>query len=198
MNDSEIYEWCQKQVLSENLLNIPKEILEKITFEQAQIINNYFPKTTLFKLPQYEIDFFEWVKLVDPSVWEDLWTDEINPPYIVSLIFLPVLVKGSYRGFPICDLVNNENYFFAPAHLADKESEIFTESSKTRFLNKESLTVPQLLSIEISMDAIDIWHFAYKHKIELPEAKKAVKALVNDEVLVHLKDAEYLSTFINF
>ncbi len=198
MTDSKINKWCQLQVLSEQILNIPKEIFDDITYDQANIILNYFPKSTLFKLPESEIKFFEWVKVNDAPVWEDLWNDEINEPYIVSLIFLPLLIKNGYRGYPICDLLNNENYYFSPQHLSENESEIFTESSKTRFLNKESLTVPQLLAIEISMNPIDIWHFAYKHNIELAEAKKAVKALVNDEILVHLKEAEYLSTFIDF
>lgn len=198
MTDSKINKWCQLQVLSEQILNIPKEIFDDIALDQANIILNYFPKSTLFKLPEPEIKFFEWLKENDASVWEDLWNDEINEPYIISLIFLPLLIKNGYRGYPICDLLNNDNHYFSPQHLSENESEIFTESSKTRFLNKESLTVPQLLAIEISMNPIDVWHFAYKHKIELVEAKKAVQALVNDEILVHLKEAEYLATFIDF
>ena len=198
MTDSKINKWCQLQVLSEQILNIPKEIFDDISYDQANFILNYFPKSTLFKLPESEIKFFEWLKANDASVWDDLWNDEINEPYIVSLIFLPLMIKNGYRGYPICDLLNNDNYYFSPQHLSENESEIFTESSKTRFLNKESLTVPQLLAIEISMNPIDVWHFAYKHKIELVEAKKGVQALVNDEILVHLKEAEYLSTFIDF
>lgn len=198
MTKKELYEWCKSQVLDSNVLIIPDEIFNNIDEELSNYIVDFFPKTTLFKLPNKEIAFFEWLKKNDSAIWHDLWLDELNQPYIVSLIFLPVLIKSGYRGFPICDLLNNENYYFAPAHLADKESEIFAESSKTRFANKQSLTVPQLLAIEISMQPIDIWHFAFKHKIELSEAKKAVDALVKDEILVHLKDAEYLSNFIEF
>lgn len=197
MTEIEIYQWCQSQVLIDKLLEIPDYFYSELDTKQATLITNYFPKTTLFKLPSYEIDFFEWVKKEDRYVWDDLWSDELHPPYVVSLIFFPILIKHGYRGFPICDLVNSENHYFAPAHLADRESEIFTESSKTRFVNKETLTVPQLLAIEISMDPIDLWHFAYKHKIDLVEAKKAVNALVNDDVLVHLKESEYLANFID-
>jgi hypothetical protein len=149
-------------------------------------------------LPEKEIIFFEWLKINDTPVWNDLWNDELLEPYIVSLIFLPVLIKRGYRGFPICDLIENDNYYFTPQHLADKESEIFSESAKTIYLNKGKMTIPQLLAMEISLDPIDIWHFAYKHQISVAECKKAVLDLVNDEVLVHLKDASHLSTFIDF
>ncbi|MFA7625891.1 MAG: hypothetical protein WCZ17_02490 [Candidatus Kapaibacterium sp.] len=198
MTDKEIKKWCKSNEVTNRILQIPDEMFSLVTVEQAAYIHEYYPANTLFRLPQSEIKFFEWLKNNDEQVWDDLWSDELNPPYYISLLFLPVLVKGTYRGFPICDLLSNDNYYFAPSHLADKESELFTESSKTRFINKESLTVPQLLAIEISMDAIDIWHFAYKHNIELTEAKRAVKSLVDDEVLVHLKDAEYLTAFIDF
>ncbi|MBX3042541.1 MAG: hypothetical protein KIT33_00440 [Candidatus Kapabacteria bacterium] len=199
MTDKEIVKWCSKQSPEIDFIDISDSLIKEINESQANYILNYFSHNTLFKLPQSEIDFFEWLKVFDEKVWLDLWKDdELNPPYYVSLLFLPVLIKGGYRGFPICDLLENDNYYFAPVHLVDKESQIFAESSKTRFMNRESLTVPQLLAIEISMDPIDIWHFAYKHKIEITEAKKAVKSLVDDELLVHLKEAGYLATFLDF
>ena len=198
MTDNELIDWCKSQVITDHVIDIPDNMFALINEDQAKLILNFFTTNTLFKLPQSEINFFEWLRENEESVWDDLWKDEVNPPYFVSLIFLPILVKGGYRGFPICDLLNNENHYFVPAHLAERDSEIFLESSKTRFLNKETLTVPQLLTIEISMNPIDIWHFAYKHKIEIAEAKKAVASLANDELLVHLKEAEHIANFIDF
>lgn len=184
---------------NQNLIEIDENLFAEL--QNEQILTNFLSNiehTKMFKLPQKEIDFFEWLKLEEPQIWKDLWSDELTPPYYVSLNFLPLIIKNGYRGFPICDLLNNDNYYFVPAHLADRESEIFADSSKTRFINRQALTVPQLLAMEISLDPIDIWHFAYKHKIEISEAKKAVKSLVDDELLVHLTDSEYLSVFINF
>lgn len=198
MTDNELIDWCKSQVITNHVIDIPDNMFALINEDQAKLILNFFTTNTLFKLPQSEINFFEWLRENEESVWDDLWKDEVNPPYFVSLIFLPIIVKGGYRGFPICDLLNNENHYFVPAHLAERDSEIFLESSKTRFLNKETLTVPQLLTIEISMNPIDIWHFAYKHKIEIAEAKKAVASLANDELLVHLKEAEHIANFIDF
>jgi hypothetical protein len=53
------------------------------------------------------------------------------------------------------------------------------------------------LALEISMGAIDIWHFAYKHKIDLTQAKKAVSDMVDDGVLVHLTESEHLIPFLH-
>jgi len=54
-----------------------------------------------------------------------------------------------------------------------------------------------LLALEISVSPIDIWHFAYKHKVPLRDAKAAVAQLVDDHALVHITDAEHLARFIN-
>ncbi len=196
MIDKEIYDYCKSIKLENNILILPEEIFNALTYEQANFIKEYFPQNTLFRLPSKEIEFFEWLKINDEKVWLDLWNDDLNSPYIVSLGFLPLLVKQGYRGFPICDLNENDNYYFVPKHLADKESQIFTESAKTIYMNKGEMTLPQLLAMEISLDPIDIWHFAYKHKTSLKESKKAVLDLVKDDILVHLKEASYLTTFI--
>ena len=71
------------------------------------------------------------------------------------------------------------------------------DSVKERVLAKEPLTVAQLLALEISFGPIDIWRFAYHHQISLDSAKNAVKVLVDDGVLIHIKDAETLARFIN-
>ena len=58
--------------------------------------------------------------------------------------------------------------------------------------------MPQLLALQISAEPIDIWHFAYKNKFEIETAKKAAESLVEDNALVHFKEAEYLAQFVDF
>jgi hypothetical protein len=115
----------------------------------------------------------------------------------VGMSFLPVLIN-KMRGYPICDLLDNDNYYFTSAHIVDKESEILLESARTRFMNNEDLTTAQLLILQISVSPTDIWHFAYNFNIDINEAKKAVEDLVQDNALVHLKEVEYLAPFIDF
>ncbi|GAB1372009.1 hypothetical protein MASR1M45_20710 [Candidatus Kapaibacterium sp.] len=198
MNEIDFNKWYQSNLPVNHILEIPDFIYDEIEQSQAQFLADFYSNDTLFRLPGKEVIFFEWLKENDIDVWTDLWNDELNSPYIISLSFLPLLKRNGYRGFPICDLVTQTNYYFTPAHLADKESELFVESAKTIFMNKQPMTLPQLLAMEISLEPIDIWHFAYKHNVSIADAKKAVHDLVNDELLVHLKDAEHLSTFLDF
>lgn len=203
----DITEFFNKLAKGKNYIIFPEELIEKLTEQHAIIIRDYLETVQLFRLPKSEVQFFEWLKENDIEVWNDLWKldnpeessdDEDKVDYLVSKIFLPVILKKDGRGFPICDLVTTDNYYFTPHQLADEESKIFVESSKERFLKKEILTTAQLLAIEISMGDIDIWHFAYKHNMELSKAKKAVADLVEDGVLVHLKESEHLIPFLNF
>lgn len=199
MTEIEIYNWCKSRNIKDNIIEFPDNFYKELDFEGSQIIKNYFPQNTFFKLPKHEIDFFEWLKINDKSIWDDLWSaEDIHKPYYVSLTFFPLLVKQGYRGFPICDLLSNDNYYFVPNHLASKEAEIFAESAKTIYMNKDEMTIPQLLAMEISLEPIDIWHFSYKHKISIDESKKAVSSLVDDELLIHLKSANHLIPFIDF
>ncbi len=218
----EITDFFNKLAKGKNYIIFPEELIDKLTEHHAVIIRDYLDTVQLFRLHNSEIKFFEWLKENDIEVWNDLWKldnpvdEDINDEdvndgfevvndkvedkvdYLVSKIFLPVILKKDGRGFPICDLVTTDNYYFTPHQLPDDESKIFVESSKERFLKKEVLTTAQLLAIEISMGDIDIWHFAYKHKIELPKAKKAVWDMVEDGILVHLKESEHLIPFLNF
>jgi len=108
------------------------------------------------------------------------------------------VVNKDGRGLPICDLQTTDNYFFSIDNMVDEESKIIIEVAEELCRQNKPLTIPQLLAFEISFEPIDIWHFAYKHKIELGVAKNAVEQLVNDGALVHLKEYEYLIPFIHF
>lgn len=185
----------EKQI-NNNLLELTNDSLKLIDPEIAEFIKNKYKGKLMFKLNPDEIHFFEWLKLNDLEVWNDLWEGAENPDYLVSIDFLPYLIKYK-TGFPICDLINNDNYYFVPIHLKNKEMEFLSDSLKTRLRNKETLTPAQLLLIEISLHPIDIWHFAYKYNLLIKTAKDAVQQLVDDEAIVHFKDSEHLANFID-
>ncbi|MER3329557.1 MAG: hypothetical protein RIF34_08280 [Candidatus Kapaibacterium sp.] len=194
-SNQEILDFFSKLVNDKGVLDIPEEVFLKMEKEYGELLKNEFTTSRMFKLPQFEIDFFKWVKENDRLVWNDLWTEE-DENYAVSIEFLPLLLEKDGRGFPICDLQTVDNYYFMPQLLVDRESDVMVEAAKIRFLEKRGLTPSQLLALEIHFGGIDIWHFAYKHKIELQEAKAAVASLVEDQVLVHLTDAEHLAPIL--
>jgi hypothetical protein len=197
LTDLQIHEICKKLVAQDGLVILPEELYSSASPAQAKIVMDYLPKSTLINLPHREIEFFEWLKLADRPVWDDLWEDEAISPYVVSIAFLPYLIDSDYRGFPICDLTKNDNYYFTEDHMVDDESKLLVESSKTLFLEKKKMSLAQILALQISVSPIDIWHFAFKSKITVESAKKAVAELVADGVLVHLKSAEHLTSFID-
>lgn len=190
----------QKSIKSENMLHFEEEDYNKFSVENANYIHNFTNKRYLFKLPIHEINFHNWLKEVDPLVWNDLWkSDDISEePYFVSTNFLPLLIENKDRGFPICDLRTIDNYYFTSDHMVDEESKVFIDVSTSKLGNRERMTTTELLSLEISLAPIDIWHFAYKFKLSLNQCKEAVHSLVKDNALVHLKEAEHLALYIKF
>ncbi|MCX7737785.1 MAG: hypothetical protein N2319_13875 [Candidatus Kapabacteria bacterium] len=185
------------QSAENHFIELSDEVFQALNIEMAEALAKRYGASHLIKLPLREIKFFEWLYENDIEIWKDLWGNTDEEPYIVGMSFLPVLLD-KMRGYPICDLMNNENYYFTSSHIVDKESDILLESAKTRFMNNEELTIAQLLILQISVSPTDIWHFAYNFNIDLNEAKKAVDDLVQDNALVHLKDAEHLAPFIDF
>lgn len=182
-------------------LEFDKEIYRLINRENVDsLYSKLSNKIKLMYLPHHEINFFEWLRENDLKVWEDLWkTDDINEkPYLVSFSFLPYLIKEKERGFPICDLRNNDNYYFTEKQMVDAESKTIIEAAKQRFNDREKMEIAHQLALEISTGGIDVWHFAYKYNVEVKEVKKAVKILVDDNALVHLTDAEHLAALMEF
>ncbi len=188
-------EWCREQTAKERYIVFPEEVFSTIDVDTAKALVGSFAGNTLMKLPQREQVFFEWLRENDPRVWVDLWDSSDEEPYVVSISFLPLLSDTS-RGFPICDLMENDNYYFTDAHIADKEARVFLDSIRERFLDKQKLTVAQTLALEISLAPIDIWHFAYRFGLSVETAKKAVRELVDDNILIHLTNAEHLANFV--
>lgn len=196
MTNDELIDYCRSSIESNDYIKFDDSVFASITEDQAKYIASLFAGDTLMKLPSAEIAFFEWLKEVDLPVWNDLWADDAREPYLVGTVFLPKLIVKDGRGFPICDLINNDNYYFSMAFMPDLEAQVIIESAKTRFLGKSGLTAAHLLALEISMDPIDIWHFAYKHGVDLNVAKRAVAELVEDKAIVHLTEAQHIAVFL--
>lgn len=200
MDFEQVIKWFDEQTSNSDYshIKIPEEIYHNLQFEEAKKIADIYGGSTFIKLPKKEITFFEWLKKEDKDVWMDLWGDMEEEPYVVGLNFLPVLIYSENRGFPICDLVENDNYYFTPSHMVDAESRTIIEAATNKFKDRKKLTYNQLLALEISLNPIDIWHFSYKHRIPVETAKEAVEELKDDNALVHLKEAEHLATFVDF
>ena len=197
MTQNEYIEYCKNLISEKKPIDFSEEDFLLITPEIAISLAEKFEHVAMIKLPGREIKFFEWLKEEDINVWNDLWDAADEEPYLVAMGFLPILIDKSI-GFPICDLLSTDNYFFTKAHLVDQESQIFLEAAQELFREKKKLTIEQLLVLTISVRPVDIWHFAYSYKISLNRAKEAVKNLVEDNVLVHLTDAGHLATFVDF
>jgi hypothetical protein len=197
MTDKELIDWFTAESGSSRYVRIPEDVFNSMDEDQARMLASHFSHSMLMLLPQREISFFEWLREKDFQVWDDLWGGVEEEPYVVGLSFLPLLLDKT-RGFPICDLLTTDNYYFADAHFASEESKMLLESVQERFLKKEALTVAQTLMLEISVGPIDIWHFAYKYGIQLDAAKKAVSDLVDEKILFHFRNAEQLAGFIEF
>lgn len=198
--NKELDKIIKKATISENKLEFQEDDFSKFSIENAQYIDENTGNRFLFKLPNSEIQFFDWLKEVDPLVWNDLWkSDDLNEsPYFVSTVFLSWIIENKDRGFPICDLRTVDNYYFSIDHMVDEESKVFMDVSKAKLENRTRMTTTELLSLEISLAPIDIWHFAYKFKLDLNQCKEAVHSLSKDNALVHLREAEHIAPFIKF
>ena len=198
MTDDELIDYCRASIEKLDYILFEEDVYNSLSREQGEMLAIYFASDTLMYLPNYEVKFYEWLRKNDPAIWADLWDEKSDKPYLVGCSYLPRLIGNEGRGFPICDLENNDNFYFAPAHMTDEESKVLIETARTRFQNKESLSTAQLLALEISVDPIDIWHFAYKHQLTIDEAKAAAYNLIEDRALVHLTDAAHVAMFIDW
>ena len=190
-----------------NCVYLTDEQLFNLSDKEIDFITNKFGGKLMIKLTQREISFFEWLKINDVEIWDDIWSNACNNEdchhsdeklYTVSIMLLPNILDDLGRGFPICDLINNDNYYFHKDHIIGEEGKIIVEVAKKMFSQNQKITIAQLLVIEISIAPIDIWHFSYKHQLNINEVKNAVKELVEDNAIVHLTAAEHLLPFIPF
>ncbi len=193
-----LWERCEASITAHGWVELPAEELAHLSTDDADALWAEFGSRALFRLPLQEIEFFEWLRRHDPAVWSDLWGDEVHAPYLVSLSYLKDFVGSPGKGaFLIRDLQTQDNYFFTPDMLLEKESTAFVGAVRERFMAGERMTVEQALTVEISAGPVDIWHFAYLRNIELDRAKRAVESLVEDRIIVHVRSADHLSTYFD-
>lgn len=169
--------------------------IDQLSDADIDEINEFFGGTALLGLPGRERSFFDWLRKADPDVWNDLWEDATDG-YRVGLSYLRFF-KQERNGFPICDLVETDNYWFCSRHLKPKANEHFaTIQAKTA--RSEALSVEDKLLAEILNASIDIWHFCFYHDVDIDQAKQAVDTLYHADKIVHLPSRDDLLKYIDF
>lgn len=167
---------------------------EAIGPEHVAAVQESYGATALMQLPEHEVTFFEWLRSSDGAVWADLWGDDAEAPYLVSLAYLESFSGENAGGrYYIRDLQTVDNYFFTPDMVLEKESADFLAATRSRLEERESLTLNQAFALQVSVGPTDVWHFAYDHKRPVEAVKKAVSELVEDHILVHVPNADHLT-----
>ena len=190
-----LIEQKKKQFSEKSYIQFSDSEIAQLDEKNILQIEKEFKGFGILKLPPKEIDFFEWLKENDEAVWIDLWETD-DDPYKISFEFLHHLIKDE-NGFPICDLENEENYWFCVKHIKPKGKQNF-EGINLKLKNNQKLNFEELLLYEIVQNSIDIWHFSYRYKIDLKKAKELVDELHTNDILVHLADREDLVKYIDF
>lgn len=167
--------------------------LSAIKADEVEHVVEFFHGYTLMKLPQTEVDFFEWLKKNDKNIWNDLWDDDIDL-YQVSVDFLRQLA-GKNPQFPICDLLEEDNYWFCRRHIKPKGMEQL-EEILLKIDGGLELSAAELFLFELTNGTTDIWHFSYQHDLDMQEMKQLVSDMVYKGWIVHLPKREDLVKYI--
>jgi len=149
MDRNTLLAWFSEHLERDKPVEIPEAIFDALTPEIARELAQQFGRYGLVRLPSYEQRFFDWLRTEDPDVWNDLWSDQ-DEPYVVALSFLEYLLDRR-RGFPICDLMTTDNYYFMPAMLEwTPEARDYAAAVRERFESGQPLSIEQLLVINHS------------------------------------------------
>ena len=176
-------------------LHFSTEELKRLSEKEISALKDRFQGFALMKLPEQEISFFEWLKTADRPVWDDLWAGD-ETEYMVSIDLLEHFTSSG-NGFPICDLVTEDNYWFSVRMIKPKGRELFPGIEEK--LNKDAkLDFAELLLVEVMQGSIDIWHFCHRDGISIQYAKKKIAEMQREDLLVHLEDREDLVKYIDF
>ncbi len=184
------------------IVSIPDEIFWKITPEQAKALAEAFGTTVFLRLPESEIKFFEWLRRTEPAVWEDLWGMDIpdgesDEPYLVGMGLLPEMVQEA-RGFPICDLTTQSNFYFSIKNFNAEEIKPMIDAIMYRMENKVDVSPKELFLMEVRRAGIDVWRFSYFYRIPVADVKHIVAELVEDGVLRYASSREDMSEFLEW
>ena len=170
--------------------------LEKLRPAEAEKIVEHFRGNTLIRLPESEIKFFEWLKEADEAVWNDLWQDDQeDESYLVSVDFLMDFIRET-PSFPICDLIDEPNYWFTFKHIKPEGLEYLQEEIRLKVETDEDLSLEELFLLEISVSPTDIWHFSHRHQVPVERMKQAIADMVYKGWIVHLTDRDDLVKYL--
>ncbi len=178
-----------------NHLHFTREELTRIRADEALHLIRHWHGRFMFELPEQEIAFFDWLKIKDPGVWDDLWTDAADG-YLVSIDLLREFLPDR-TGFPICDLLNHKNYWFTAGHIKPPGLE-HLQLVLNRIEQDGKMTVAEHFLLEMSTHPVDIWHFCYTNKLDIPKVKKVIDDMVYKGWIVHLPRREDLIRYIDF
>ncbi len=194
MNLDDLITEKYEQLNSQSFIEFKENELDGFRVDQIEHIVNIFHGQALMKLPETEIRFFEWLKTADRPTWDDLWGDE-EDMYLVSIDLLPQFIDGK-NGFPICDLIDEPNFWFAERHIKPAGRKAL-EKILAKLNDNKKLNAEELFLFEMTIAPIDIWHFCYRYKIHLKMVKDAIEEMVYKGWLVHLTDREDLVKYLD-
>jgi len=179
---------------SGNSIRFTDEEVASLTAEDADGIIVYFRGQAMMYMPASEKEFFEWMKQNDPQAWLEMWGDGTEP-YTVSISSLRSFI-GEARGFLVCDLDGENNYFFHKDFIIDVEKERLLAELLHKVREKEELKIEDVFILEIWIRPTDIWHFAYKYGYPLADAKEMIGRLVDQGILRHPKKRDEIAAFV--
>ncbi len=168
--------------------------LHRLTADDADQIIAHFDGQAMMYFPSWEVTFFDWLKREDPEVWEDLWGGEAEP-YVVSIEFLQAFVDEGH-GFPICDLVAHDNYYFHRAFLTEPDGKQLLEIIMDKVRKQERIELAEAFLMEMMQHPIDIWRFAYKYHVPIATAKGIADDYARDGVILHPTETGELGDFV--
>ncbi len=193
MNIDRLIDQKKEQLAKQHFIEFTDEEISDIPPEDVHDLIRRLEGCCLMKLPPFEISFFEWLRHADPPVWNDLWADEENE-YLVSVDFLRQL-HNQRSGFPICDLQDEDNFWFCKQHLKPQAVEMIPDILD-KLENKKKLKLHEAFILAVHTSPIDVWHFAYNYKLKLQTMKSLIEELDMRGLIVHLTDSEDLVRYI--
>lgn len=188
--------------MAHSAVMIPDEFFWKISKEQAQELAAAFGTTVFLRLPESERKFFEWLRRTEPEVWQDLWGMDIpdgesEEPYLVGMGLLPEMLHEA-RGFPICDLTTQANFFFSFKNFHAEEIKPVIDAILQRMEDKVDVSPKELFLMEIRRAPIDVWRFAYFYRLPVADVKRLAAELVEDGLLRYASSREEMSDFLEW
>lgn len=182
----------EKDLQLNGFIQFTDEEIDNLKKQEVERIIACFHGRALMQFPPAEIAFFEWLKLNDNPVWNDIWEGDENL-YKVSVDFLGYFLKEK-NGFPICDLAI-PNYYFTVKHIKP-QGMAHMQAIVDKTERGEQLNLDELLLFELHIAAIDIWHFAYRYKLKLADVKELISEMDYKGWIVHLTDRDDLLKYV--